>query len=74
MQPVLYKADMIVEVMGVEWMICGFVLPHMTSPDKLHLYQDLTGQPATVDWIAVLYHSALLGHEGAEGKVTSEVC
>ena len=70
----LYKADMIVESCGVEWLICGFILPHPTSADKLQVWQDLTKQPATVDWIAVLYHAALLEHEGTECKVTSEVC
>ena len=70
----MYQADMIVESSGVEWLICGFILPHATSADKLHVLQDLTKQPATVDWIAVLYHAALLGHKGAECKVTSEVC
>jgi hypothetical protein len=65
---------MIVESCGVEWLICGFILPHPTSADKLQVWQDLTKQPATVDWIAVLYHAALLEHEGTECKVTSEVC
>ena len=63
----LYKADMIVEVSGVDWLICGFVLPHATSSDKLHLLQDLTKLPATVDWIAVLFNAR------AGGEVTAEV-
>ena len=70
----LYQTDMIVEVAGVEWLICGFILPHITSADKLHLYQDLTKQPATADWLAVLYHAALLDHQGTESNVTTEVC
>ena len=63
----LYKADMIVEVSGVDWLICGFVLPHATSSDKVHLLQDLTKLPATVDWIAVLFNAR------AGGEVTAEV-
>jgi len=70
----LYQTDMIVEVAGVEWLICGFILPHITSADKLHLYQDLTKQPATADWLAVLYHAALLDHQGTESNITTEVC
>ena len=65
----LYSADMIVEVLGIDWLICGFILLHATSADKVNLLvlQDLTKQPATVDWIVVLFNSR------AGGKVASEV-
>ena len=63
----LFKHDMIVAVAGCEWLICGFILPHATSPDKLHLFFDLTNQATVNDWIAVLFNA----HAG--GGVTSEV-
>jgi hypothetical protein len=63
----LFKHDTIVAVAGCKWLICGFILPHAMSPDKLHIFFDLTNQAMVNDWIAVLFNA----HAG--GGVTSEV-
>ena len=46
---------------GCEYLLVGFVLCASTSQNKTQLFQDLTNQPVTNDWVAVLFHGKLNG-------------
>ena len=46
---------------GCEYLLVGFVLCASTSQNKTQLFHELTNQPVTNDWVAVLFNAKLNG-------------